>query len=180
MSDNEKSQSHWYVLQTKPNAEIGLSELIDANTAAGIWNIQCYLPILKQGAKTLPMFKGYLFVYHDERGFHQLNYQTGVKGYVRFGGMPSQICLRDIELMHQVEAHFNGVNSVDAYLVKGMKVRITTGVLAGRTGVLMDSPKGKKVALEIENLGRSLLVQVPPSDLLVLPCSDQSRFAPSE
>lgn len=168
MPDNEKVQSQWYVLQTKPNTEISLSELINSNTEADIWNIHCYLPTLKQGAKTLPMFKGYLFVCHDENGFHQLNYQTGVKCYVRFGGMPSKIRARDIELMHQVEAHFNGVNSVDSYLVKGMRVRITTGVLAGRTGVLMDSPKGKKVALEIENLGRSLLVQVPPSDLLVL------------
>ena len=168
MSDKEKCQFNWYVLQTKIHAEISLSEFINSNTAAGIWDIDCYLPTLTQNEKTVPMFNGYLFVYHDDNGFHKLNYQTGIKGYVRFGGLPSIISTKDIELMRQIEAHFYGVTFMDTSLVSGMRVRITSGMLAGRTGILMEKPTGKKVALEIENMGHSLLVHMSPSDLLVL------------
>ncbi|MCL1123186.1 transcription termination/antitermination protein NusG [Shewanella surugensis] len=168
MSDKEKSQFNWYALQTKTHAEISLSQLIESNKAAGIWDIACYLPTLKQAEKTIPMFNGYLFVHHDDNGFHQLNYQTGVKGYVRFGGLPSTISTKDIELMQQIEAHFNGITYMETYLVSGMQVRIIKGALAGRTGTLIENPKGKKVALEIKNMGHSLLVHVPSSDLLLL------------
>jgi transcription antitermination factor NusG len=168
MLDKEKSQSHWYVLQTKTHAEINLNQIITSNKTLGIWDISSYLPKFKEGKKEVPMFSGYLFVHHDDNGFHQLKYQSGVKGYVRFGGMPSKISNRDIEMIQQIEDHYNGVTYKENYLVSGMRVKIIKGILAGRAGILMTSPKGKQVAIEIENMGHSLLLNVPTADLLVL------------
>jgi hypothetical protein len=71
-------------------------------------------------------------------------------------------------MIQQIEDHYNGVTYKENYLVSGMRVKIIKGILAGRAGILMTSPKGKQVAIEIENMGHSLLLNVPTADLLVL------------
>ncbi len=168
MSKKDLNQSNWYVLQTKAHAEMILNQLIESNKLLGLWDITSYLPKVTQGKKEVPLFKRYLFVHHDDSGFHQLKYQPGVKGYVRFGGLASKISSKDIELMKQVEKLHNGASLVQSFLVSGMRVKITKGILVGYTGTLMTKPNGKKVALAIENIGYSLLIHVPLSDLLLL------------
>ncbi len=171
MSDNLSTRPavNWYAVQTKPNAEIGLLQLIKAKKDDGKWPIDAYLP-LKQTADTpTPLFRGYLFVKHDDSGFHQLQYTTGVKCYVRFGGYPTPVPEKDISLIQLVETHFNQAEFKESYLMAGQPVRIMGGVLNGRTGKLLENASGKRVALEIENLGFSLAVRVPARHILPLP-----------
>lgn len=171
MSDKllTRPAANWYAVQTKPKAELGLLQLIKANKSDGKWQIDAYLPMKQTANAQIPLFSGYVFVKHDDSGFHQLQYTTGVKRYVRFGGYPTPIPEKDISLIQLVESHFGQAEFKESYLMAGQPVRIMAGVLNGRTGKLLENACGKRVALEIENLGYSLAVSVPPNHIFPLP-----------
>lgn len=161
--------AHWYVVQTKPKAEMSLLRLINAKKDDGEWGIHAYLPMKQTPDTATPLFRGYLFVKHDQRGFQHLQYTTGVKRYVRFGGYPTAIPEKDISLIQLIESNFNHVEFKESYLMAGQSVRIKGGVLHGQQGILLENARGKRVALEIENLGYSLTVNVPPRSIIPLP-----------
>ncbi len=160
------NQMQWYAIQTKPKAEFQVlnnvaSRLIEQGE-------EVYLPTEAKAKSKLPLFSRYVFVKHNDAGFHKIKYTPGVKDYVRFGQYPTPIPTSEIELVKKVEAHFNQVGLLDSYLVKGSKVKIVKGVLAGREGILTQDQQGKKVAIQLGSLGQSVLLQVPVSDVVTI------------
>lgn len=165
----QESNLSWYAISTKPQREFSVVEQINAKKQEYDWRINCYLPQVHQtNQNPQVLFRGYVFVQHDNDGFHRLKYIPGVKEYVRFSEYPSVIPDQDIATIKLVERHFNGVQALSSRLVEGAKVQVVSGVLAGRCGILTETARGKKVALEFAHLGHNLLVQVPTSDLIVL------------
>lgn len=158
----------WYAIETKVKAELQVLRLIENNTDNSLTDIDVYLPTTRIKNIITPIFQGYIFVKHNENGFHKMRYQPGVKNYVKFSLYPSVIPENQIEIMSKVEANFNNVITVMSYLVKGSKVKIIKGVLAGREAILTQDARGQKIAVAIKKLGHSLLITIPASDVIAL------------
>ena len=158
ISTNKK----WYVIETKLNSELQVMSHLDAAT-----NLAGYLPMKVSKNKREPIFKGYVFAKHDLEGFHLMKYKPGVKNYVSFGHYPTSIPKEQIELIISIEENFNQPKVIQSSLVKGQKVKILHGVLAGREGVLSIDASVNTVAIAIETLGQSVLVQLPLSDVIL-------------
>ncbi|WP_170940522.1 transcription termination/antitermination NusG family protein [Pseudoalteromonas sp. NBT06-2] len=156
----------WYAVQTKIKSEQLVCQRIEIDKEKGVIEVEVYLPLIKENNNFKPLFNGYIFVKHTQDEIHKIRYLPGVKDYVRFGLYPTSIPENQISLMEKIESSFNDVTTVDSYLVKGCKVQIIKGVLAGRKGVLTETTKNKKIAIAIDNFGKSVLISMPVTDVV--------------
>jgi transcriptional antiterminator RfaH len=174
-------QLHWYAIYTKFNSEQILRECILNYSQRNALNYETYLPLTKEvkkwrdrvNVKKLPLFKNYLFVKHDDNGFYNIKTMKGFCDYVRFGSTPSTIPLEQMETIKKVVEHQKDEccqpSTLDkSKLVKGEKVKINNGALAGVEGVLLDGAKKNTLAIEIKGLKLYLNVQVAATDVTAM------------
>jgi len=163
-----KDEKNWYGIYTHANTEKKLYENINSR------KIEAFLPLTKEVRQwsdrkkefMLPVFKSYVFAYVDIVGMHIIKKLAGFSHYVRFGGYPTIISKKDINLIRTVIKHYTEINSIASNFISGEKVKIYRGILSGYHGVLTKDPQGKKVALSIDKLNQSLLVEIPETDIL--------------
>ena len=143
----------WFVLYTKPNQEIKVVEQLNE------MGITCYCPtakIIKQYSdrkkKILkPLMPSYVLVFIEEHNRNNVFLVFGVVRYLFWLGKPAIIRESEIDLMKQ---HLNGVyTSVSLRkFTKGQVCKISEGVLAGRSGEVIEAQKNK-IKIELESLG---------------------------
>ena len=143
----------WFVLYTKPNQEIKVVEQLNE------MGITCYCPtakIIKQYSdrkkKILkPLMPSYVLVFIEEHDRNNVFLVFGVVRYLFWLGKPAIIRESEIDLMKQ---HLNGVyTSVSLRkFTKGQVCKISEGVLAGRSGEVIEAQKNK-IKIELESLG---------------------------
>jgi transcriptional antiterminator RfaH len=143
----------WFVLYTKPNQEIKVVEHLNE------MGITCYCPtakIIKQYSdrkkKILkPLMPSYVLVFIEEHDRNNVFLVFGVVRYLFWLGKPAIIRESEIDLMKQ---HLNGVyTSVSLRkFTKGQVCKISEGVLAGRSGEVIEAQKNK-IKIELESLG---------------------------
>ena len=109
LNETITTDKKWYAIQTKVKAEQQVLQLIQNNENNKLADIEAYLPMNTVKKNITPLFKGYIFVKHNENGFHKMRYQPGVKNYVKFSLYPSVIPENQIVLMVKIEANFNNV-----------------------------------------------------------------------
>ena len=159
-NENDKN---WYVVYTNPNAEKKLL------LAVSKLNLTAYLPLreeIKQWSDrrkkiTVPVFKSYLFIHLDLAGIHTVKALPACVDFIRFGGYPTIMPDAEMQLLKAVMAASNSAQTRPTHLVKGDRVKLFKGTLAGYEGVLCEDPQGKKVAIEISKLNMSLMLDVP-------------------
>lgn len=166
----------WYVVYTKPFYEIKLARsFMDFNFDNDL-DYQSYLPMTKEvkiwsdrkKTVSVPLFKNYIFVKHDESGFNNIKKMPGFVQYIRFGQYPSVVPDDQIKIIKMILAEDEFAMSQSKTLVKGDKVRIISGPMTDLEGILIKDQKNLKVAIEIKHLDRSLQVHVPMSNILKL------------
>lgn len=166
----------WYVVYTKPFHEIKLARyFMDFNLDNDL-DCQIYLPMTKEvkvwsdrkKTVSVPLFKNYIFVKHDESGFNNIKKMPGFVQYIRFGQYPSVVPDDQIKIIKMILAEDEFAMSQSKTLVKGDKVRIISGPMTDLEGILIKDQKNLKVAIEIKHLDRSLQVHVPMSNILKL------------
>ncbi|MGL1957289.1 MAG: UpxY family transcription antiterminator [Colwellia sp.] len=169
-------EQHWYAIYTKHNAEKTLRECIAHYSQLNALSYETFLPFrheIKQWrdrtkVKKLPLFSNYLFVKHDDNAFHKIKTMKGFCDYVRFGLTPSTIPLQQMEMIKKVAEFQAGKNCSTSQFVKGKKVKICRGTLAGFEGILLENSNNHTVALEIKSLKLCLNVQMPADDVMCL------------
>ena len=145
-SEKEAMTLNWYAIYTKHNAEQALQTCILNFSQSNELNYETYLPLREEKKRwqdrikvtKVPLFKNYLFVKHDDNAFHQIIKMKGVCDYVRFGPQPSKISSEQMEMIQKVVKHQSDIYSPPSKFVKGTKVEITKGALAGYQGVLLE------------------------------------------
>ncbi|NQZ23581.1 MAG: UpxY family transcription antiterminator [Colwellia sp.] len=160
MNENDK---HWYVIYTSPNCEKKL--LVSIKKI----NLVAYLPIneeIRQWSDrrkkiTMPLFKSYLFVYLDYSGIHTVKVLPGFVDFIRFGGLPTIIPSKEITLIKSIMTMNKYVETTSRRLIKGDRVKLLKGSLAGYEGTLCEGHYRGKVAVEINKLDMSLVLDVP-------------------
>ena len=167
----------WYAIQTKPMKEylvhqyalqelgskdfiflpeINKKTLIKKKIATSKSRYQ-----LSQSSNKEPLYKGYIFVRHDEAGFHKMKFKPGVKNYINIGGYPLKVSDENIALIQKVEKHFEDIDVINTHLIKGTKVKIISGVLSGHEAILVEDATDKKVAIDIPLLTSKSVCENP-------------------
>lgn len=133
--------SHWYAIRTKPKQE----DRASANLRA--WQVQTFTPKLKErqtsgfGGQYVskPLFSRYIFAHFDASRFlHQINYTRGVENVVSFGGRPTPVDDRIIDLIRE-QVGEDGFVRLDEELQFGERIRINCGPFKGLVGIFQEN-----------------------------------------
>ncbi|MBI4514577.1 MAG: hypothetical protein HY699_02015 [Deltaproteobacteria bacterium] len=145
----------WYAVQTQPRRE----EAAAANVRRIGALVSC--PYYRQRVilhgyrreVTRPLFPGYIFAAFDlARDFRAVHYAHGVRGLVRFGGVPAEV---PCDFLAGIEARMqNGYVVIEPTpLEPGDRVEIVAGSFRGYTGIFQAGAKGsERVTILLEAL----------------------------
>lgn len=112
----------------------------------------------------VPLFPGYLFCRFEDKESMPIWYAPGVIDIINSGGRLLEV---DTEQIENVRRCIDASASMDVVpeLVRGRKVRVIAGPMAGVSGVLAFVKQQQRVALEITMMNRTVLVEIHAADL---------------
>ena len=135
--------------------------------------IEHYLPkvqVMRQWSDrmkklTVPAFPSYLFVCNEDKDRQAVFQAKGVLHYVRHENQDAIIREEELDLLRKGGSMIiqNSLQAIRG--LKGKQVKITAGLLAGNTGILVDLIGKKFVQLKLENLSMFFLVEIPTDQL---------------
>ncbi|NQY36647.1 MAG: UpxY family transcription antiterminator [Alteromonadaceae bacterium] len=165
MNSNDKL---WYPIYTHANYE---KKLLNQML---LEQMEAYLPLRKKvtqwsdRTKTSfePLFKSYLFVKADLVMLNRIKLMFGFSQFIRFGKYPKSIPEENLTTIKLVEQHYDQIDIVATHLIKGDKVRVSSGALLGFDGVLTELTGKHKVAISIKQMGQSMLIHIDPKYLI--------------
>lgn len=159
----------WRVLYVRPRYEKKVEQqLLDAG-------IEVFLPLhetIRQWSDRkkkviLPLFPGYLFVHVDEKERMRAFEAAGVMKYVHFSGRLAEVRADIIDsLKILIHGAPDSIETTNDLIPLGTEVRINHGPLAGIKGYIVQYRGGKKVAVVIEAIQQTVMVEVNLGTLL--------------
>lgn len=160
----------WYAAYTRPSHEKvvaehlklrGISHYLPLYRSIRQWRNRCRVEL------QLPLFPNYVFVRIDANARVRVLEVPSIISVVSRGRIPEPLADADIEALQR------GLDECRAepypYLVVGEKARIRSGPLAGMTGVIVRKKSGLRVVLTIEQIMKSVAVEVDGADLELIP-----------
>ncbi|MEN8224113.1 MAG: UpxY family transcription antiterminator [Bacteroidota bacterium] len=167
METSFASEKIWYALYTRSRSEKQVSDLLDR---AGF---EVYLPLqktLKQWSDRKkwveePLFRSYIFVHITPPEYYGVLNTPGAVRYVTFEGKAVPIPPQQIEAIRQFVDTGQELPDVELDLEPGSRIDIIAGPMKGISGELMEIMGKKKVRIEIDGLGQSVLLELPASQI---------------
>jgi len=158
-----KTQKCWYVVYTRPRHEKRIYNQLQLD------NIDAYLPLyttLKQWSDrkkkvSEPLFSCYLFVCITPKEYYDVLNVPGVVRYIAFEGKAVVMPEEQIQTIKNLLENKFELEETPEDLHEGTKVEIVAGPLAGVKGELAEYANKKRVIIRIEEINKSLLVNVP-------------------
>jgi transcriptional antiterminator RfaH len=156
----------WYVLRSKPNKELLLSEQLRLRHVETFYPQICVQPANPRARKVRPYFPGYLFVHLDleELGFSFLRWLPGVVDLVCCDNQPSVV---PDALIPLIKRQVDAINLAGGEIFHGLKqgdlVLIQSGPFAGYEAIFDTRlPGSERVRVLLKLLqGRSTKLEVP-------------------
>jgi transcriptional antiterminator RfaH len=163
-------RTFWYVLYTRPHHEKKIYELLLKE------NIDAFLPlhtILKQWSDrkkkvTEPLFSCYMFVNISIKEYYNVLQFPGVIRYVSFEGKAIAISDYQIQLIKNILDQDIEAVEIKDEIPQGSKVQVTNGPLIGLHGVLINHRGKERVVIRLEEIDKSIQVNIPLYYLKVL------------
>ncbi|MHB8206962.1 UpxY family transcription antiterminator [Mucilaginibacter sp.] len=157
--------SMWYPVCTLPRSE---KKAFEALIKKGI---EAYLPLqrqLKQWSDrkkwvTEPFIKSYLFVRIKEYEQTEVLMTKGIARFIYFSGRITPMPDRQINELKLLIASPYELEVTEDDLQSGERIVIKAGPLKGLKGEIISYRSQKQLALRLENLGYSIIVQVSAS-----------------
>jgi len=154
---------NWYAIYTKPRAEKKVYQKLNDI------NIECYLPLqkrLKQWSDRKkwveePIIRSYVFVKVSEKEYYSVLNIQGISRYVTFEGKAASIPEWQINTMKLALDVDPETEITDKNIMPGTPVQIKAGPFMGIKGELIEYKGKKKVVVRIDNIGQSLLINIP-------------------
>jgi len=158
---------NWYVVYTMPHHEKKIYAQLQKE------GIDAYLPLyttLKQWSDrkkkvTEPLFRSYLFVHITLNEYYKVLNIPGIVRYICFEGKAVAVPETKIEAIRNLLDNKFELEEGPTDLQKGDKVQIINGILKGFNGELVIFNNQKRVIIRIEEINKSLFVNVPVSFL---------------
>src|SRR5580658_8449490 len=155
----------WYPVYIRPRAE---KKACQALTNKGL---ETYLPLhrqLKQWSDRKkwveePFIKSYLFVHIKEHQQTEVLMTKGVSRFIYFSGKIASMPQRQIDDLKLVMASPFELEITEEDLQPGEKVMIKAGPLKGLQGEIISYRSQKQLALRLENLGYSIIINIAAS-----------------
>lgn len=152
----------WYAVYTQARHEKKIAQKLDEK------HIEYYLPLHKilkiwsDRKKWVeePVFKSYIFVRIGLSEYKKVIETEGIVSFVRFGTFPEAIpdkVISDIKCIFNSEENFE---ISDIQLSEGDEVKIVYGPLKGIYGKLIEIQGKYKLVINVEILGKSIIVNV--------------------
>nr|WP_294794346.1 UpxY family transcription antiterminator [uncultured Mucilaginibacter sp.] len=152
----------WYPVCTMPRAE---KKAYQALINKGL---QAYLPLHRQQKQWSdrkkwveePLIKSYLFVNINEHEKTEVLMTKGISRFIYFSDKIASMPDRQINDLKLLLASSFELEITQEDLQAGEKVVIKAGALKGLTGEILSYRSQKQLALRLENLGCSIIVNV--------------------
>jgi transcription termination/antitermination protein NusG len=160
------TDTKWYAIYTNANHEKRVAQQLQRRS------VENFLPIYESARRwkdrrvrlQLPLFPGYVFVRMSSRDRLKVLQVPGVAHLVEFGGKPAPVPEEDIQAIRACLAGPHGVQP-HRYLKRGQRVTVTSGPLAGLTGIVVRQKKSTRFVISFDLLMRSVAVELNSSDL---------------
>ena len=171
MPSVRKSGYQWYAIYTRSRSEKAV------NTELSLTGIESYLPLKKtiriwsdrKKMVEVPLFNSYVFVKVSEKEYMKVLQTFGVTRYITFEGLAVSIPEQQI---NAVKAYLDETEPIplddQLKLAPGKNVLITCGPMAGMSGILLDIEGKNRVKVEIDAIGQSLIITIPPQNLEII------------
>jgi transcription antitermination factor NusG len=115
----------------------------------------------------LPLISGYLFVKASRKEYDQVLQSNYVVCYVRFEGKAAIIPDSQIEYLKLMLKQDNSeIEITREQLLPGQMIEVVAGPFIGLKGKLQKIRGKSKVAIELEQLGYSALVEIQVEDII--------------
>jgi transcription antitermination factor NusG len=159
----------WHAVYVKSRAEK------KAQTELQFQEIETFLPLqhkLRQWSDRkkwveTPLISGYLFVQASRKEYDLILQSNYVVGYVRFEGKAAIIPDTQIEYLKLMLKQDNTEIEITREKLKpGQLIEVVAGPLIGLKGKLQKIKGKNKVAIELEQLGYSALVEILAEDII--------------
>ncbi len=163
-------QRQWHAIYVKSRTEKKVTRDLDAR------NIEAYIPLIKTMRQwsdrkklvELPLLSGYVFVRTDLQQNDKVAQTPGVVGFIKSEGKIAVIRDAEINQLKQLVdlGYHLEANPVEREYKKGDKVKITSGVLKGIEGYVIESKENRQIEVILENIGQSIKVRLPKEIML--------------
>ena len=162
----EARTANWYALYTRSRHEKQVATQLELR------RFEVFLPLYSSLRRwkdrrvelQLPLFPGYLFVHIPLQHRIQVLNVPGAVRFVAFNGQPAAVAEND--LLSVRSALTEGLRvQPHPYLTIGRRVRLRSGPLAGREGILVRRKDHFRLVLSIDIIMRSVAVEVDAADV---------------
>ena len=161
MTEQQK-QKNWFALYLKPKHEFKVRDELNHIS------VRNYLPVFtkvrqwhdRKKKMDEPLLKGYIFIYADEKERLSSLENVSVIKCVCDHGRPARIPEWQIINLQNMLNH-NGEYNVFDGLMRGTAVEIVDGPFKGVKGILEKTETVNNLAVTIDLLNRSIVVQLP-------------------
>lgn len=155
----------WFPVYTNPRAEKKAAEALKNK------GIEVYLPLqrqLKQWSDRKkwvdePLIKSYLFLHIREHEQTEVLMTKGIARFIYFSGKITSMPDRQINDLKLLVASPFELEITEEYLQPGENIIIKAGPLKGLKGEIISYRSQKQLAVRLENLGYSIIVNVAAS-----------------
>ncbi len=167
----------WYVVYTRSRAEKKV--LIEL----GHKGVESFVPLQKKLRQwkdrkkwvEMPLMSGYCFVYISRKEYDVVLQTNNVVSFVRFEGKAAVIPDAQIAALKQMLKQFDFEVTVSTKTFEpGKKVEVIEGPLIGLRGELLEARGKHKFILRIAQINSTFSVEIPASQLSLLPPQDVS------
>lgn len=164
----QANQYFWHALYIKSRAE--KKALTDLQNKG----IEAFLPLQKKLRQwsdrkkwvDMPLIPGYLFVKVSNKEHDMALQSNHIVTYVRFEGKAAIIPDRQIEYLKLLLKQDNlNIEIIQEKLEPGQTIEVVAGPLIGLRGKLLQRNGKNKVAIELEDIGHSALVEISVNDI---------------
>jgi transcription antitermination factor NusG len=159
----------WHAVYVKSRAEK------KAQTELQLQEIETFLPLqrkLRQWSDRkkwveTPLISGYLFVQASRKEYDLILQSNYVVSYVRFEGKAAIIPDAQIEYLKlMLKQDSSEIEITREKLKPGQMIEVVAGPLIGLKGKLQKTKGKNKVAIELEQLGCSALIEIQIEDIV--------------
>ena len=159
----------WHAVYVKSRAEK------KAQTELQLQEIETFLPLQKKLRQwsdrkkwvETPLISGYLFVQASRKEYDLILQSNYVVSYVRFEGKAAIIPDAQIEYLKlMLKQDSSEVEITREKLKPGQMIEVVAGPLIGLKGKLQKTKGKNKVAIELEQLGCSALIEIQIEDIV--------------
>jgi transcription antitermination factor NusG len=153
------SSYNWFALYTRSRYEKKLHEELMMR------GVESYLPLKVEKRKWSdrikvieePLLRGYLFVKVSNREYFNVLNSSGAVCYVSFDGKAASIPEKQIlDLKQFVETHNDNVHVTRERISRGDQVKISSGLLKGVHGEVVEIRGKKRIVLRFTSMGYCL------------------------